>query len=258
MDLKSEFLSKAAEIIAGVIVGYIAYIVSAPNSDLAGMFGIMIGLMTTLVVALLIESYRHAQDLNDNKTLLASLLRHIAEQHEKVSDFTQVLRYGVTRIPRERLIEGFVQSMWRVESDLAATNYIRPEEGWGRAYGELYHEIQRTKIKVNNATIRRVFILDDEDEMNTLRNVMSRQKEVGVHVKYIFRRKIATTSLLKMAADALETLDFDIIDNKYVWCTLLDTNRKIKEGKVLFGREECNKYKRFHDNLFAEASDINY
>lgn len=256
MDLKSEFISKAVEIGAGVVVGYISYAVSASTSDLAGMFGIMIGLMTTLVVALLVESYRHSQDLKKTNTLLANLLVNIAEQHEKASDLAQVLRYGATSIPGDRLIEGLVQSLWRVESGLLATNYIHPDEGWGRAYSELYHEIQRTKIKVNKATIRRVFIVDDENEVNTLRTVMSRQKEVGIHVKYIFRKKIESTSLLKIAADTLDTLDFDIIDHKFVWLTLLDANRKIKEGKVLFGREECDKYKRFHDNLFAEAQDI--
>lgn len=258
MDLKSEFISKAVEIGAGVVVGYISYAVSAPTSDLAGMFGIMIGLMTTLVVALLVESYRHSQDLGKINTLFADLLRNIAEQHENASDLAQVLRYGVTSIPSDQIIEGLVQFLWRVESVLLATNYIHPDEGWGRAYSELYHEVQQTKVKVNKATIRRVFIVDDEEEVNTLRTVMSRQKEVGIHVKYILRRKIETTSLLKIAADTLETLDFDIIDHKFVWVTLLDANRKIKEGKVLFGREECNKYKRFHDNLFEEAKDIDF
>ncbi|KPK62643.1 hypothetical protein AMJ83_10260 [candidate division WOR_3 bacterium SM23_42] len=258
MDLKGEFISKAAEIAVGVVVGYISYAVSAPTSDLAGMFGIMTGLTTTLIVALLVESYRHSQDLKKTNTLLANLLSNIAEQHEKTSDLAQLLRYGVTRIPGDQLIEGLVQFLWRVEYGLSATNYVHPDEGWGRAYSELYHEIQRTKIKVNKATIRRVFIVDDENEVNTLRTVMSRQKQVGIHVKYIFRKKIESTSLLKIAADTLDTLDFDIIDHKFVWLTLLDANRKIKEGKVLFGREECDKYKRFHDNLFAEAQDIDF
>jgi hypothetical protein len=258
MEKQSELINKVAEISSGVIAAYVAYRVSAPLIDFAGLFSIIIGLLTTLVVAHLVESYRHSQDLKKINILLANLLRNIAEQHEKASDFAQVLRYGVTTIPSQQLIEGLVQFLWRIESGLLATNYIHPDEGWGRAYSELYHEIQRTKIKVNRATIRRVFIVDDEDEVKTLRNVMSRQKEVGVHVKYIFKKKIEATSILKSAADTLESLDFDIIDQKYVWLTLLDMNRKIKEGKVVFGREECDKYKRFHDNLFAEAEDIDF
>jgi hypothetical protein len=258
MEKRSELINKVVEISSGVVAAFIAYRVSAPLIDFAGLFSIIIGLLTTLVIAHLVESYRHTQDLKKTNILLANLLRNIAEQHEKASDFAQVLRYGVTTIPSQQLIDGLVQLLWRIEFGLLATNYVHPDEGWGRAYSELYHEIQRTKIKVNKANIRRVFIVDDEDEVKTLRDVMLRQKEVGVHVRYVFKKKIETTSMLRTAADTLETLDFDIIDNKYVWLTMLDASRKIKEGKIVFGREECDKYKRFHDNLFAEATDFDF
>ena len=70
--------------------------------------------------------------------------------------------------------------------------------------------------------------------------------------------KVIEISTGVVAADALESLDFDIVDKKYVWVALLLANRKIKEGKIVFDREELEKYKRFHDNLFAEASDIDF
>ncbi|UCD06371.1 MAG: hypothetical protein JSV98_03850, partial [candidate division WOR-3 bacterium] len=85
---------------------------------------------------------------------------------------------------------------------------------------------------------------------------MTKQKEAGVKLKYIFKRTIETTSMLRVGAGALETIDFDVIDSKYVWLTLLDKNRKIKHGKIVFGKEECERYKRFHDYLFAEAEDV--
>jgi hypothetical protein len=258
MEKRNELISKVVEISAGIVAAYVAYRVSAPLIDFAGLFSIIIGLLSTLVVAHLVESYRHSQDLQNINLLLANLLRNIADYHEKVSDFAQVLRYGVTTVPSQKVFECLVQLLWRFESGVLATNYIHPDEGWGRAYSELYHEIQRTKIKVNRATIRRVFIVDDEDEVKTLRNVILRQKEMGIHVKYIFKKEIEATSMLRIAADTLESLDFDIIDQKYVWLTLLDTNRKIKEGKIVFGREELDKYKRFHDNLFVEATDIDF
>ena len=62
--------------------------------------------------------------------------------------------------------------------------------------------------------------------------------------------------MLKNKADRLETLDFDVIDSKYIWITILDKNRKIKHGKIVFGKEECERYKRFHDYLFEEAEEI--
>lgn len=62
--------------------------------------------------------------------------------------------------------------------------------------------------------------------------------------------------LLKSGADSVEALDFNIFDDKIEWLTIIDKQSKIKYGKVLFGKEECERYKRFHDYLFVEAQDI--
>lgn len=258
MNLKAEFISKAVEIAAGVVVGYISYVVSSPASELAGMFGIMIGLMTTLVVALLIESYRHAKDISDTNLRLNKLTRKIAERHQDTWDFIQVLRYGVTTVPSEKWIDVFIQLLWRMKYRLLATNYVSPKEGWGRAYGELYHEIQRSKIKVSKAMISRIFIVDNQEEVNQLHDVMMKQQQAGIKVKYIFRKEIERTPMLKPGADAIESLDFDIFDDSLIWLTMTDKRRKIKYGRILFGKEECEKYKRFHDYLFIEAEEIEY
>lgn len=149
-------------IVAGVIVGFVAYSVSAPTSDLAGLFGIVIGLLTTLVVAQLVESYRHSQDISKTNLHVVNLLQKIGEK----------------------------------------------------------------------------------------------QQEAGIRTKCIFKKKIDTTSMLRAGTERIETLDFDVIDSKYVWLTILDKNRKIKYGKVVFGKEECDRYKRFYDYLFEEAEDV--
>jgi hypothetical protein len=258
MDLKSEFISKALEIAAGVVVGYISYAVSAPTSDLAGMFGIMIGLMTTLVVALLIESYRHAQSINDTNLRLTTLTEMIAQRHQDTWDFAQILRYGATTVPNEQWIDVLMQLLWRIKHRLLATNYVNPKEGWGRAYGELYHEIQRSKIKVSKAVISRIFIVDSQEEVTQLQSIMARQHEAGIKVKYILKKEIETTSVLKTGLASIESLDFDVIDDKLVWLTLIDKDRKVRHGKILFGKEKCERYKRFHDNLYLEAEEIKF
>jgi hypothetical protein len=258
VDLKSEFISKAVEIIVGVVAGYITYVISAPTSDLAAMLSIVVGLLTTLVVALLIESYRHAQAISDTNLRLTTLTQRIAERHQDTWDFAQTLRYGITTVPNEQWIDVFMQLLWRIKYRLLATNYVSPKEGWGRAYGELYHEIQHSKIKVNKAVISRIFIVDNKAEIAQLRSVMSKQQQAGIKVKYIFKKEIERTSILKTGAESIESLDFNIFDDKLVWLTIVDRNRKIKHGKILFGKEECERYKRFQDHLFAEAKDIDF
>ena len=256
MDLKGEFISKGVEIVAGVVVGYISYAVSAPTSGLAEMFGIMIGLMTTLVVALLIESYRHAQSINDTNLRLTTLTERIAQKHQDTWDFAQILRYGATTVSNEQWIDVLMQLLWRIKHTLLATNYVNPKEGWGRAYGELYHEIQRSKIKVSKAIISRIFIVDNQEEVNQLQSIMAKQHEAGIKVKYILRSKIETTSVLKTGLSSIDSFDFDIFDDKLVWLTVLDKARKVKHCKILFGKGECERYKRVYDNLYLEAEEI--
>jgi hypothetical protein len=256
MDRKSELIIKTIEIITGVVIAYVVYRVSAPIIDFAGLFSIIVGLLSTLVIAHLVESYRHSQDIRKLNINFVNLLGKISEKYQDASDLAQILNYGVTTIPGEQYFDTFLQLLWRFENTTLASNYIYPDEGWGRAYGDLFAEIQRSKIKVNKAIIRRVFIVDSEEEVNRLGSIMSEQKEVGVKVKYIFKSKIETTTMLKNKADRLETLDFDVVDSKYVWLTIMDKNRKIKHGKILFGKEECERYKSFHDYLFEEAEEI--
>ena len=256
MNLKAEFISKAIEIGAGVAAGYLTYTMSYSTGELARLFGIITGLLTTLIVALLIESYRHAKDIYDTNLRLNKLTGKIAERHQDTWDFIQVLRYGLTTVPSEKWIDVFIQLLWRMKYRLLATNYVSPKEGWGRAYGELYHEIQRSKIKVSKAMISRIFIVDNQEEVNQLHDVMMKQQQAGIKVKYIFRKEIERTPMLKTGADAVESLDFDIFDDSLVWLTITDKKRKIRYGKILFGKEEWEKYKRFHDFLFVEAKEI--
>ncbi|KPK71622.1 hypothetical protein AMJ87_07015 [candidate division WOR_3 bacterium SM23_60] len=258
MDLKGEFISKAVEIAAGVVVGYISYAVSARTSDLAGMFGVMTGLMTTMVVAILVESYRHAQDIRDSKASFITLTEKIAQKHQDTWDFAQVLRYGTTTIPNERVIDVVIQLLWRIKHRVLATSYVSPDVLWGRSYSALYHEIERAKIRVNKASITRIFIIDTQEELTQLRNVMSRQQEAGIKIKYIFKKTIDHTPTLKRGVATIESLDFDVFDDRLVLFVPTDKKRGPKYGKILFGKEECERYKRFHDYLFEEAEEIEW
>jgi len=256
MDLKSEFISKAVEITAGAAVGYVSYAVSARTSDLAGMFGVMTGLMTTMVVALLVESYRHAKDIGESRASFITLTEKIAQQHQDIWDFAQVIRYGITTIPNEQVIDVVVQLMWRIKHRVLATSYVRPDVLWGRSYSILYHEIERAKIRVNKASITRIFIVDTQEEFAQLRSVMLKHQEAGIKVKYIFKKKIDQTPTLKRGAASVESLDFDVFDDRLVLLVVMDKNRGPKCGKIIFGKEECERYKRFHDYLFEEAVGI--
>jgi len=125
-------------------------------------------------------------------------------------------------------------------------------------YTQLGLEIQRTKIRVNKASIRRVFIVDNKEEITKLQNVMGKQKEAGIMVKYIFKREIETNSMLNTLAGKLETLDFALVDSTFISLLFVDKNRKIKHGQVIFSKNQFELYKRFYDYLFEEAEEIEF
>ena len=99
-------------------------------------------------------------------------------------------------------------------------------------------------------------ILDTQQELTQLRNVMSKQQEAGIKVKYIFRKTIEHTPTLKRGAASVDSLDFDVFDDKLVIFMTIDKNRGPKHGNILFGKKECERYKRFHDYLFEEAEYV--
>ncbi|KPJ48861.1 hypothetical protein AMJ40_06735 [candidate division TA06 bacterium DG_26] len=55
--------------------------------------------------------------------------------------------------------------------------------------------------------------------------------------------------------ERLETLDFDVVDSKYIWLTFLDS-REIEYNTPVFRREEYEWYKRFYTHLLEEAKQF--
>lgn len=242
---------------AGVIVGYITYKISEPKNNITGLFSVLIGLLGTLVVTNLLEFYRQSKSFKKANLHLAALGKKIAERLQDVSDLVQILRYGTTTFPRERVPDLWINLLWKIKKEFWAANYIKPEEGWNQAFTELGLEIQRTKVRVNNADIRRVFIVESEDEIDQLRDTMHRQKNAGIQVRYIFKEAIETKSMLKTLAEKIETFDFALVDAELVFLVFVDKDRKITHGKVvLFEKEEIDKYKRFYTHLFEEAKEV--
>jgi uncharacterized membrane protein YeaQ/YmgE (transglycosylase-associated protein family) len=250
-----EIIIKIISVLFGLIIGFLAYKTST-RSEVAGLLSILVGLTGTLVVNNLIEFFQQSRQLSRINANLSNLLIKIAKFHQSGWNLNQVLRYGVTTFKREQIPNVWIELLWQMESRYCGVSYSDPDLWWSQAFTKLASEIQKTKIIVNKADIRRVFIYKDEAEKERLQDIMREQYQSGIKVKYISQKSIEDNYLLKQLSGKIETFDFALIDAKIAWLVIVDKNRKFKAGKALIDETLTENYRSFFDHLFAEAAQF--
>lgn len=251
-----EILIKAVSIIFGLIIGFLAYKTSS-KSEISGLLSILIGLVGSSVINNLIEFSHQSRRTNKIDVNLSNLLVKIGKFQQSGWELNQILRYGVTTFKREQIPNVWIELLWQMEHKYYGVSYSDPDLWWSQAFSKLAIEIQKTKILVNKADVRRIFIYDDEEEKNRIYDTIREQCLAGINVKYISRQSIDGSYLLKQLASKLETFDFALIDSKIAWLVVVDKNRKFKSGKALIEETLSDNYQRFFDHLFQEAEKFN-
>ncbi len=236
----------------GAILGFLVY-KNSGKSEITGLLSIMVGLTGTLVLNNLIEFYRQSREINRINANISDILIKIGKFYHSGWELGQILRYGVTSFQREQIPKVWIELLWKMENRYYGISYSDPDLWWSQAFSKLAIEIQRAKILVNKADVRRIFIYNDENEKNKIYDIMHEQCLAGINVKYISRSAIEDNYLLKQLASKLETLDYALIDAKTAWLVVVDKNRKFKAGKALIEETLFENYKRFFDHLFEEA-----
>ena len=247
-----EILTKVSSVLFGLIIGFLVYKTSG-KSEIDGMLSILVGLVATTVISNLVEFYLQSRETRRINANLANLLVRIGKCFHSATELNQILRYGVTIFKREQIPNVWIELLWKMESRYYGVSYSSPDLWWSQAFTKLAIEIQKTKIIVNKADIRRVFIYEDENEKNSIYETMREQSLAGIKVKSISKQSIADSYLLKQLAGKLETLDYALIDSKIAWLVVIDKNRKFKLGKALIDEALVDNYQRFFDHLFEEA-----
>jgi uncharacterized membrane protein YeaQ/YmgE (transglycosylase-associated protein family) len=247
-----EILVKALTVIFGVSIGFLAYKLSN-KSEVAGLLSILVGLVGSVVINNLIEFHRQFREVNRINANLSNILVKLGKFYHSGWELGQILRYGVTTFKREQIPNVWIELLWKMENRYYGISYSNPDLWWSQAFSRLAIEIQRAKIVVNKADIRRIFIYHDEAEKKKIYDIMREQYLAGISLKYISRNEIEGNYLLKQLASKLETLDYALIDDKIAWLVTVDRNRKFKQGKALIDEAAAKPYKRFFDHLFEEA-----
>jgi hypothetical protein len=93
---------------------------------------------------------------------------------------------------RENAWEFWRQCMLRSKTKWQVISYSIPDDGWSMTWNDASLALQVERIS-NGCNIERIFIIENESELNYVESVMQRQVNIGVKVGYAFKTDILTS-----------------------------------------------------------------
>jgi hypothetical protein len=111
------------------------------------------------------------------------------------------------------------------ETSYLATTHSSYYEGWNRGFSDQNMIIHKSKID-SDVNIKRVFIVHDAKDYETMKEIMILQKEIGINVRYIYVSKIKSIDFLLTKVRRFGTYDFAIIDDTHTLKVFLNRNRR--------------------------------
>lgn len=254
----------ALEALTAVGIGFLSsFIIRDPYADFAiAIFSFLaleilrIGLTIDKLVnsmeilSQVVESFQHPIQSSLDLMFNALLLSQLADRSFHVG--SQRIRVSASKGP-----ELWHRILSNIESSLLATNYALPEESWlrSRYSGESGLALQRGIIQ-KGAIIRRIFIVDSQEELEKIKNVLKAQRDIGIDVRYMERASIKQLTIASQNVEKLGTLDFAILDDRYLVRVFLDRGRKWKEVEFSRGSDILSLAKRVYKDLWEESSLI--
>lgn len=232
--MRHPILLTLSELGLGIVVGCIAYFLSGERDAVIGTLSVAIGLLTSLLAATLTQHFQVQADQRRLQERLDLLVERVSDRELSSADAASALRYGGVEIPRSGVTRVWLDRLWRTSSRYWGVLYTAPGEVVDTSVFRLGLAILSAKVRVDQVDVRRIFIIDDDQELAHIRPTMGEQLESNISVRYIFRSTIDAHPLLKAQVRQLSSLDFTVIDRKVVWILQLDRNRRIRSGSLHF------------------------
>ena len=139
------------------------------------------------------------------------------------------------------------------------TTYFNTEYNWEEGWVRRGVDCQKITIENSLTTVKRIFIFSNPEERNSEKwlNVMEKQKNYGIKVKWISESAPSEWGDLAKLNEELETVDIAIIDGKYLLCFKQNANDK-KVEKIICTNNQA-KIKRaslLYNNIWSESREF--
>ena len=220
---------------------------------ISGYFSFLgFALLLTSIVLWLKFSNEKLKKLDVVEMKLDQLVQNLAGRSNTNADLEALFKFGSGKVNVHKMGEAWIYLLWRMQKSYRATNYIKSVDIYRTGYAEDALEIQAAKIKAQHANIKKIFIVENEQELEEMQTVFEKQHALGIEVKHILYSEIQSKRMLNDKTLELATIDFGLIDDRTTLLWLLK-DRRIGGGRILLGSEEFAKYDEFFDALFKEA-----
>jgi Family of unknown function (DUF6879) len=254
--MKTNILFNIGHVVAGTIVGYLVYHFSGEHDFTIGLLSIVTGLLTIILLEVIFQPYTERKEFNELASRVNYLTEKVSDRLTQTADLAGILKYGNMRVPLGKVTDVWLERIWQTRHRYWGVLYAAPKEVTITTVFNLGLAVMAAKVRVDQVDVKRVFLLEGKEELESSRDAMRACVEYGLQVRYLFREQMRMHTLLAERASHLSSLDFTIFDSHIVWLIMLDKNRHITGGELMFDEKMNQHYSEVFRLMWDAGSSL--
>lgn len=254
--MRTRLLLSAGELVLGLIVGYLTYQLSGDQDAVTGILSLAVGLLTSLLASNLSQHFLEDARQRRAEERLELLISRVSDRLLSSADVAGALRYGGVEIARGEATRVWLDRIWRTSSRYWGVVYTAPGEVVDTSIFQLGAAVLSAKSRVDQVDVRRIFIVDDQAELEHVLPAIRAPHDSQIKVRYALRATLEAHPLLKAQLRQLPTLDFTVMDATVVWMLLLDRGRRIKSAMLYFDEAMNARYAEVYRLMWDAATPV--
>jgi len=251
----TELTTKGIELVSGILVGFLTWFVTK-DEPLSALLSGITGLLTSIVLILLIEFYRLSKELFETKDIYLVMVDLL--KYDKIADRNEidiVLKYGLKNISEDNMAKIWIDFSWTIQQNYETIIFLKPDKIYSQNWTETAIDIQKAKVRSMNASIKKVFVVEDEEELTKNIQIFKKQSDLGLDIRVILLRAINEIFSVKSKLKKFETIDFMVFDKRVLLKWNL-SERKFVSGELSFDDKEIEEYHDFFIDIFQNAKEV--
>jgi hypothetical protein len=253
---RAKWVAPTIEVAIGTVVGYATWQLTDAENAVTGLLSIAVGLLTTLVIGSINGHLAEEARTSEQSSRMDLLLSRLAVRLGEATEMAAHLQHGLVSVPRDRTAKAWLDLLWRCSSRYWGTVYTAPEEVVETSLFELGHSVLGAKVRVDQVDARRIFIIEETDELNRMRARLEAQMASGIQIRWIEKAQVEAHPYLREQINAWSTFDITVLDSRVIWLLHLDGNRRIESGTLEIDTDKARRFEETYRLLWDTAKPL--
>ena len=254
--MKTNILFNLGHVLMGIIVGYLVYRFSGEHDFTIGLLSIVTGILTIIMMEVIFHPYNQRKEFNELVKRIDYLADRASDRLLSNADFANALKYGNIRVPSGAVTNVWLDRIWNMHQRYWGVLYTSPKVVTNTSVFQLGLAVMSAKVRVDQADVKRIFLLESEDDLKNSEEAMQKCSEHHLQVRYLFKDQLRLHPLLQQKVSHLPTLDFTICDTHITWLLLLDKSRHIQHGELYFDDKMNGQYAEVFRLMWDTATPL--